>query len=47
MTVMILWYMRQVINRDIRLYSPVDGKKLHVQRRAHTRSMQCTIRSSP
>ncbi len=29
-------------NRDIRLYSAVNGEKLHVQRRAHTRAVQCT-----
>ena len=29
-------------NRDIRLYSTINGDKLHVQRRAHTRAVQCT-----
>ena len=29
-------------NRDIRLYSTINGEKLHVQRRAHTRAVQCT-----
>ncbi|CAF1038884.1 unnamed protein product [Adineta steineri] len=29
-------------NRDIRLYSAINGDKLHVQRRAHTRAVQCT-----
>ncbi len=29
-------------NRDIRLYSAINGEKLHVQRRAHTRAVQCT-----
>lgn len=29
-------------SRDIRLYSAVNGEKLHVQRRAHTRAVQCT-----
>lgn len=29
-------------NRDIRLYSTLNGEKLHVQRRAHTRAVQCT-----
>lgn len=28
-------------NRDIRLYSTINGEKLHVQRRAHTRAVQC------
>lgn len=30
-------------NRDIRLYSSLNGEKLHVQRRAHTRAVQCTV----
>jgi len=29
-------------NRDIRIYSAINGDKLHVQRRAHTRAVQCT-----
>ncbi|CAF3178538.1 unnamed protein product [Rotaria sp. Silwood2] len=29
-------------NRDIRLYSIVNGEKLYVQRRAHKRAVQCT-----
>ena len=29
-------------NRDIRLYSAINGEKLHLQRRAHTRAVQCT-----
>ncbi len=29
-------------NRDIRLYSAINGEKLHVQRRAHARAVQCT-----
>jgi WD40 repeat protein len=29
-------------NRDIRLYSTINGEKIYVQRRAHTRAVQCT-----
>jgi WD40 repeat protein len=29
-------------NRDIRLYSTINGEKLHVQRRAHGQAVQCS-----
>ena len=29
-------------NRDIRLYSTINGEKLYVQRRAHTQAVQCS-----